>query len=210
MSLYDNIDKIRLDALKELGNIGAGNAATSISMMLDKKVDINVPDVTVVPMSDLWKKFINPEEITAGAMIGVEGELSGAILFLVGAEDIKKLLEMMMLPRPEDLTQLDEITTSAIGELGNIMCSSYIVSLSSFTGFNIHSMPPNVVVDMVAAVVAEVSLINSEGEDYILLIETDMKVENYGKNILGYISYIPDEKSLKQLLGKLGLGIDND
>ncbi|MDN5342276.1 MAG: chemotaxis protein CheC [Oceanotoga sp.] len=208
MSLYDHIDKIRLDALKELGNIGAGNSATSVSMMLDRKVDINVPDVKIISLSDLWKIFDNPEEITAGAMIGVGGDLDGAILFLMGTEDIKNLLEMMMLPKPEDLTNMDEITTSAIGELGNIMCSSYVVSLSNFTGLNIHSLPPKVVVDVLAAIVSEVSLITTDGDDYIIQIETNMKVENYNKKISGYIIYIPDQESLAKILKTMGLGID--
>lgn len=209
MSFYDNIDKTRLDALKELGNIGAGNAATSISMMLDKKVEINVPDVKLLPLSDLWTVFENPDEIASGAMIGVDGELNGSILFLINSEAIKKLLELMSMPKPEDLTMLDEMTKSAIGELGNIMCSSYIISLSNFTGFKIQSQPPNVVVDMIAAIISEVSLISTDGEDFILLIETNMKVEEFEKVISGYIIYIPDEQSLKKILKKMGLGIDN-
>lgn len=67
MSIYDHIDQMRLDALKEMGNIGAGNAATSISMMLDKKVDINVPDVKLIPLSKLWEIFEDPEEVVSGA-----------------------------------------------------------------------------------------------------------------------------------------------
>ncbi|HOO74373.1 MAG TPA: CheY-P phosphatase CheC [Tepiditoga sp.] len=209
MSIYDHIDQMRLDALKEMGNIGAGNAATSISMMLDKKVDINVPDVKLIPLSKLWEIFEDPEEVVSGAMIGVGGDLSGAILFLMHSESIKKLLELMMLPRPEDLTQLDEITRSAIGELGNIMCSSYVVSLSNFTGMNIHSLPPNVVVDMIAAIVSEVSLITTEGDDYIILIETNMKVED-NIDISGYIIYIPDQESIMRIFKQIGLEIKDE
>ncbi|MDK2946540.1 CheY-P phosphatase CheC [Geotoga petraea] len=210
MSLYEKINKMHLDALKEFGNIGAGNAATSISMMLNKKTDINVPEVKLISLSDLWKIFKDPEEITAGAMIGVGGELDGAILFLMGTEDIKKVLEMMMLPKPEDLTELDEMNRSAIGELGNIMCSSYVVSLSQFTNLNIHSLPPKVVVDMIAAIVSEVSLITTDGSDYLILIETNMSVEDFEKEISGYIIYIPDEASLNKILKTMGLGIDEE
>ncbi|BBE31308.1 CheY-P phosphatase CheC [Tepiditoga spiralis] len=210
MSIYDRIDKVRLDALKEMGNIGAGNSATSISMMIDKKVDINVPEVKVLSLSDLWKVFKDPEEIVAGSMIGVGGDLDGAILFLMGTDSIKNMLEMMMLPKPEDLTQLDEITRSAIGEMGNIMCSSYVVALSNFTGLNIHSLPPNVVVDMITAIISEVSLLTTEGDDYIILIETDITLEDISKNIPGYIIYIPDQASLKKVLSKIGLGIDDE
>jgi chemotaxis protein CheC len=210
MSLYEKINQMHLDALKEFGNIGAGNAATSISMMLNKKTDINVPEVKLISLSDLWKIFKDPEEITAGAMIGVGGELDGAILFLMGTEDIKKVLEMMMLPKPEDLTELNEMNRSAIGELGNIMCSSYVVSLSQFTNLNIHSLPPKVVVDMIAAIVSEVSLITTDGSDYLILIETNMSVEDFEKEISGYIIYIPDEASLNKILKTMGLGIDEE
>jgi chemotaxis protein CheC len=125
-------------------------------------------------------------------------------------EDIKKVLEMMMLPKPEDLTNLDEMNRSAIGELGNIMCSSYVVSLSKFTNLNIHSLPPKVVVDMIAAIVSEVSLITTDGSDYLILIETNMNVEDFDKEISGYIIYIPDENSLNKILKTMGLGIDEE
>ncbi|HNV05338.1 MAG TPA: CheY-P phosphatase CheC [Petrotogaceae bacterium] len=210
MSLYDDIDNTRLDALKELGNIGTGNAATSISIMLDRKVEISVPDVKIVPIEHIWQRFKDPEEIVAGANIGIGGELNGSILFLMGTDSIKKMLELMMLPKPDDLTQLDEMTRSAIGELGNIMCSSYIVSLSTFTGLNIFSMPPGVVVDMLTAIVSEVSLMNTEGEDFIIFIETSMNVGEDIGDISGYIIYIPDNESLKKILKKIGLGIDNE
>jgi chemotaxis protein CheC len=102
------------------------------------------------------------------------------------------------------------MTRSAIGELGNIMCSSYIVSLSTFTGLNIFSMPPGVVVDMLTAIVSEVSLMNTEGEDFIIFIETSMNVGEDIGDISGYIIYIPDNESLKKILKKIGLGIDNE
>ncbi len=77
-------------------------------------------------------------------MVEIEGEIEGgALLFLLGgAEETKSLIELLMLPRPDDLTNMDELTSSAIGEIANIMCSSYIIALSNFTGINIHSMPP--------------------------------------------------------------------
>lgn len=205
MSIHENIDNQKLDALKELGNIGTGNAATSISMMLNKKIDITVPSVDVIPISNLWKTFETPEEVTAGSLVEIEGDLSGAILFLLGTKETKNLLELLMLPKPEDLTELDELTSSAIGEIGNIMCSSYIVAISNFTGLNIHSLPPKVVVDMLSAIVSEASLIITQGGDYIILIQTDISVEEYTEEIKGYIIYLSDEKNVKKLLESLGM-----
>jgi Chemotaxis protein CheC, inhibitor of MCP methylation len=178
MSVFDNIDDQKLDVLKELGNIGAGNAATSISLMLGKTIKITVPSAEIIPVSELWKKFTDPEEVTSGAMVEIEGEIEGALLFLLGAEETKSLIELLMLPRPDDLTNMDELTSSAIGEIANIMCSSYIIALSNFTGINIHSMPPKVVVDMLSAIVSEVSLIITNGGDYVILIQTDILLED--------------------------------
>ena len=198
MSVFDNIDDQKLDVLKELGNIGAGNAATSISLMLGKTIKITVPSAEIIPVSELWKKFTDPEEVTSGAMVEIEGEIEGALLFLLGAEETKSLIELLMLPRPDDLTNMDELTSSAIGEIANIMCSSYIIALSNFTGINIHSMPPKVVVDMLSAIVSEVSLIITNGGDYVILIQTDILLEELEDKVKGYLIYISDEKILKR------------
>ena len=195
MSVFDNIDDQKLDVLKELGNIGAGNAATSISLMLGKTIKITVPSAEIIPVSELWKKFTDPEEVTSGAMVEIEGEIEGALLFLLGAEETKSLIELLMLPRPDDLTNMDELTSSAIGEIANIMCSSYIIALSNFTGINIHSMPPKVVVDMLSAIVSEVSLIITNGGDYVILIQTDILLEELEDKVKGYLIYISDEKN---------------
>ncbi|HOB15867.1 MAG TPA: CheY-P phosphatase CheC [Defluviitoga sp.] len=205
MSIFDKIDDQKLDVLKELGNIGAGNAATSISMMLGKKVKITVPSAEVIPVSDLWKKFKDPENIAAGSMVEIEGEIKGALLFLLGAEETKSVIELLMLPRPNDLTNMDELTTSAIGEIANIMCSSYITALSNFTGLNVHSMPPKVVVDMLSAIVSETSLITTNGGDYVILIQTDILVEDIEDKVKGYLIYISDEVNTEKILESLGM-----
>jgi chemotaxis protein CheC len=205
MSVFDNIDDQKLDVLKELGNIGAGNAATSISLMLGKKIKITVPSAEIIPISELWKKFTDAEEITSGAMVEIEGEIEGALLFLLGAEETKSLIELLKLPRPDDLTNLDEITSSAIGEIANIMCSSYIIALSNFTGINIHSMPPKVVVDMLSAIVSEVSLIITNGGDYVILIQTDILLEEHEDKVKGYLIYISDEENTQKILESLGM-----
>lgn len=205
MSVFDNIDDQKLDVLKELGNIGAGNAATSISLMLGKTIKITVPSAEIIPISELWKKFTDPEEVTSGAMVEIEGEIEGALLFLLGAEETKSLIELLMLPRPDDLTNMDELTSSAIGEIANIMCSSYIIALSNFTGINIHSMPPKVVVDMLSAIVSEVSLIITNGGDYVILIQTDILLEELEDKVKGYLIYISDEKNTQKILESLGM-----
>ena len=138
-------------------------------------------------------------------MVEIEGEIEGALLFLLGAEETKSLIELLMLPRPDDLTNMDELTSSAIGEIANIMCSSYIIALSNFTGINIHSMPPKVVVDMLSAIVSEVSLIITNGGDYVILIQTDILLEELEDKVKGYLIYISDEKNTQKILESLGM-----
>ncbi|RAO98911.1 hypothetical protein PW5551_07485 [Petrotoga sp. 9PW.55.5.1] len=208
--MYDELNEEKLDTLKEIGNIGTGNAATSISNMLAKKIDITVPSVEILPVSKLWEEFKNPEEITAGSMVEIEGDLHGAILFLLGIEETKEFLELLMLPRPSDLTQLDEMSSSAIGEIGNIICSSYISAISNFTGLNIHSMPPRVTVDMLTAIVSESSLMITGGEDFVILIRTDITIEEHSGNVKGFLIYISDEKNVEELLKTLGMGLNDD
>ena len=125
----DNLTPLQLDALKELGNIGAGNAATALSQILSKKVDMSVPRVKVYPIYEIPELFGGSENIVVGVLLRMFGDMQGSLMFLLEEEGARKLLSDMLLGQEvEDLTS--EIPMSAIMEVGNIISSSYLNSLS--------------------------------------------------------------------------------
>ncbi|QTA37842.1 chemotaxis protein CheC [Thermosipho ferrireducens] len=203
--MLEKLTDAQLDVIKEIGNIGTGNAATALSTMLNKKVEISVPDAKVIPISKVPFIFEKPEEIVCAIKMKLQEDVTGEILLILSADTVREIAATFMGAGPEDITQLDEMSLSMMKEVGNIMCGSYVTSLAGFTGFYINPEPPEISVDMISAVIAEVSLSISPDEDYILLVETSIFIEGSERSLKGYLLLLPDKKSLRKILEKLGM-----
>lgn len=203
--MLENLNEKQLDLLNEIGNIGSGNAATALSTMIGKKVEISVPSTKVVPISQIPFLFENPEEIVCAIKMKMQEDVEGEILLIFNSLTVKELTKILTGNPINDITNLDEFTESMLKEMGNIMCGSYVTALSGFSNFFINPQPPEIAVDMISAILSEVSLSVSVIEDYILLIETSIEIEGIDKELSGYLLLLPDEKSLKKILEKLGM-----
>ena len=201
-----NISERQKDLLKEIGNIGAGNAATAISYMVNKKVEISVPTVEIIPLSDVIFVAEDPEEIVVGVKMPVDGEIEGNILLIMGTQVVKKILEILIGRAPENLLQLDEFASSTLQEIGNIMCGTYISALADFLGFKIDPLPPQLVVDMISAIFAEVSLeeLGESADDQVVFVETSLTVEGE-KPLTSYLMLVPKPGYLKKIFERMGV-----
>ncbi|PLV58382.1 CheY-P phosphatase CheC [Thermotoga sp. KOL6] len=201
-----NISERQKDLLKEIGNIGSGNAATAISYMVNKKVEISVPNVEVVPLSDVIFVAKDPEEIVVGVKMPIAGELEGNVLLIMGANVVKKILGILVGKPPENLMELDEFSSSALQEIGNIMCGTYVSALADFLGFKIDTLPPQLVVDMISAIFAEVSLeeIGESTDDQVIFVETSLTVEDE-EPVTSYLMLVPKPGYLKKIFERMGV-----
>ena len=203
-SVYDRMDDRHIDLLKEIGNVGAGNAATALSMMVDKKVEINVPDVKIIPIAKVPFTLPNPEELVVGVKMDVKGDAELETLLIFDAAGAKQILKVLLFGMEiQDLTALDDMAKSALKEVGNIICGSYITALANFTGLYLDPLPPDVSVDMISAIISEVSLEVAYTEDKIIFIETLLDIQDV--EVKGYIFMIPKGDALEKIFQKLGL-----
>ena len=197
------ISEKQKDLLKEIGNIGTGNAATAISFMINRKVEISVPEVEVVPVSRVIFVAQDPEEVVVGVKMPVSGDLEGDVLLIMGSSVAKKIVEMLVGSAPEDLLQIDEFSLSALKEVGNIMCGTYVSALANFLDFKIETLPPDLVVDMISAIFAEVSIQDVEGEEEVVLVETLLRIE--GEELTSYMMLIPKPGYLNKIFERMGV-----
>jgi chemotaxis protein CheC len=204
MSIYDKLEPYHFEALKEIGNIGTGNAATALSTMMNKKVDITVPSVSVIEISKIPFMFQDPEKVTVGIQMGFFEDLNGQLLLVFDSDPAREILKLLIGVGSDDLTQMDEMQRSVFSELGNIVCGSYLVSLSQFTNLNLNSHVPFVATDMISAIVAETCLEYAEDEDKSILIETNFEIESQ-MNVDAYLFQIMEPKSVLKLLSSIGM-----
>ena len=199
------LNSIQQDALKEVGNIGAGNAATSFSKILDREINIEVPSIEIIPLEDVSTITGSEEDHVAGILFKVTGEAPGTILFIFPSTTIKYLVEVVMDKQiePEEIGEMEE---SLLKELGNILSGSYLKSIGDMTDLNMTQSVPGFSYDMAGAILSSTMISASSTGENVLLIETEFM--DGERKIDGYFFFIPQIESLSTILNSLGF--DND
>ncbi|HHV98981.1 MAG TPA: chemotaxis protein CheC [Clostridiaceae bacterium] len=199
----NDLNNMHIDVLKEIGNIGAGNAATALAKMLGRKVDMEVPKVRIVEFKDVSDILGGAEMIVVGILLKVYGNIKGNILFILQI-DAAHILVNMLLGKPlESKDDFNEIEISALKEIGNILTGSYISALSGLTGLDIKPSVPNLAIDMAGAIISVPAIEFGKIGDNVLYIETEFKE---GSNrVIGDFFLIPDIESYEIMLRALGV-----
>lgn len=190
------------DVLKEIGNIGAGNAMTALSQMLGCKVDMRVPQIKLLEFHEVGELMGGEEQIMVGVFLGVEGDITGSMMFLVEKNSAKHLINKLMMGMAPDGEDFTEIELSAMKEVGNIITGAYLNSLSQLTNLKIYPTPPDLAVDMAGAILSVPAIEFGVVGDNILLIQSQFFDE---VEINGYFILIPDLDSYSKILGSLGM-----
>lgn len=190
------------DVLKEIGNIGAGNAMTALAQMLNCKVDMKVPQVKLLDLCNVSTMVGSEEKLMAGVFLGVEGDISGSMMFLIELKAAKVLIKKLMMGYESGLNTLDEMEASAMQEVSNIITGAYLNSISSLTNLVVYPTPPCLSIDMAGAILSVPAIEFGTLGDKILLIQTQFSDE---VEIDGYFILIPDVDSYKKILSSLGM-----
>lgn len=198
---FDEMSQEYFDVLRELGNIGAGNATTALAQMLQCKVDMSVPKVGLLEFKEVGAAMGGEEQIMAGIYLGVEGDITGSIMFLLEKSSSRFLVSKLMGMELEG-DDFSEMELSALKEVGNIITGAYLNSLSSITNLKIYPTIPDMTVDMAGAIMSVPAIQFGAVGDRMLLIQTqffdDVAID-------GYFILIPDMESYSKILAALGM-----
>lgn len=189
------------DILKELGNIGAGNATSALAQMLQCKVDMLVPQVRLLEFQDVATIMGGEEQIMAGIYLSVAGDITGSIMFLLEKDSARGLVTKLTGIEAEG-EEFTELELSALQEVGNIITSSYLNSLSSLTKLTLSPSIPALAIDMAGAILSVPAIEFGIMGDKILLIQTQFFDERY---LDGYFILAPDLESYGRILASLGI-----
>ena len=202
MTNTECLDNMNFDVLTEIGNIGAGNAVTALSQMINAKVDMYVPQVKMLTFQQLANVIGGEETLVAGIMLSLEGDIEGSMLFMLGSEDAHRLVEQLLGMKPQADDTFSEMEMSALSEVGNIIAGSYLSALSALTGLTITASIPYTSIDMAGALLSLPAIEYGKIGDKVLLIETQFGEEVLGN---GYFVMIPELDSYEKILTSLGL-----
>lgn len=196
------ISAIRLEALKEIGNIGSGHAATSLSNMLQTRIHMSVPKVWLVPLERMGEALGEMDATRVALYLKVEGEASGKALFVLPIESAEHIAKTLLWMEETPDVFGDEMAQSALREVGNILVSSFVIALTEFSGILLQPSVPALAVDMIGAMIDAVLVEDGKVDDNVLIIDTKLS----GIDVMeGKFLYIPDQGSLDKIFGVFGI-----
>lgn len=197
------LNSFHLDVLREIGNIGAGNAATALAKLLDKKIDMKVPQIRIMKFSEVSDVLGGAENPVVGILLEIHGDISGHMMFILDYPSSRLLVNILMGKPLETDLDYDELTCSALTEIGNILAGSYLSALSNMTNLKLIPDVPAMAMDMAGAILSVPAIEFGKNSDTVLYIEN---VFTDGRDsVIGDLFLIPDDLSYGKLLKALGV-----
>ena len=199
----ESMDDIEFDVLTEIGNIGAGNATTALSQLINARIYMRVPKVELLTFAELAEVIGGAETLVAGILLSLEGDIQGSMLFILESNAARLLVQQLMGCKDDSTEQFTEMETSALQEIGNIISGAYLSAISSLTNMLITASVPSLAFDMAGAILSVPAIEFGKLGDKALLIESQFK--DMDVDISGYFILIPTLDSYSKILKSLGL-----
>ena len=202
----NQLNDIQYDVLREIGNIGAGNATTALSQMLNQKMDMSVPKVALVPFNEISDVMGSEDQTVVGIMLGFEGDVEGIMMFLFDTKSAHHWVNTLMMRDKEDgveeAAEFSDMDMSALNEIGNIVSGSYLTAISKLTNLKMISTVPEMTIDMIGALLSVPASEFGKYGDKLLLIQSQFGELDF---VNGYFLMIPELNSYDKLLESLGV-----
>lgn len=209
MSFNQKITSLHLDVLKEIGNIGAAHAATALSDLLGKKIDMRVPKVEMVSFNDMMELAGGSETVVVGIFLRIEGDVEGSMFFILPIAQANRFIQRLIQDDYFDFNYapVSELGLSAMQEMGNILSGSYLSALSDFTGLKIYPTVPGLSVDMFGAIISTGLIELSHISDNVIVINTSIFEEDLvsEEEVRGHFFLLPDPDSFEAIFKALGV-----
>ncbi len=193
----------QIDALREIGNIGASHASTALTTLLGQDILVDVPECFICKTLEAPYVLGDAEQSVVAVYLDAYGKGKGSMLLIL-SEDIAKKMTDMLLRRDHDPNRavMDD-DQEAISEIGNICGSAYLNAISNLLGCTMLPSPPGFAVGMLGAILQYPATLASDEYDYLVIIKTHFITDR--QRFPGYFIYIPDRETEKLLMEKFGI-----
>jgi chemotaxis protein CheC len=197
MAVDPRYTELELSAVQEIANIGTGNAATALGMLVGRQIDIGVPSVELVPLGEAAERIGPLEETVAAVLTPVRGDAPASLLLALPMASAQVLCGLLG-------TDADsELGHSCLQEIGNILTGSYTTALVGMTGLALEPEPPLLAIDMLGAVVDTVLAMSAADADTVLFLQTAIGIEGAACSF-GFL-FVPEAAAVDTLLRALGV-----
>jgi chemotaxis protein CheC len=200
---FDDLNEIHISVLSEIGNIGSGNAATSLSQMLMQPVDMSTPEVGIANYDEAYEKLGGAETIMVGVVLTLSVDMTGMIMFLIPGDVACEIINIVTAAELKHYNDIDEMGFSVISEISNIMSGAFTGAISQMTGMTIEISPPSFTIDMLGSMMSLPASYFAEIGDLFMYIKNEIEIS--GKKTPANILLLPDMQSLDKMMAALGI-----
>ena len=201
MNNIEMLSEEQLDFLREMMNIGAGNAATALSQILGSMVDLVIPKVHILPAPKTVSLFDEPSLLVACVRMGMVGDISGSIFFIVSEAQKAAFIQMIKQAMPQPETQIQDLDSSVLMEIGNITAGVYLGAIQDFCKLKIFHFVPTLATDMIQSLLDESLATLSREVENIILIE-NIFITDVGK-VRTFLLLVPSASSIVKLVSSI-------
>lgn len=206
----NKLSNLQKDVLREIGNIGAGNATASMSQLIDKNIKMEVPSVKIVTINEMMEIIGGPERLIVAIFFRFEGEVTGTVYFILTIEEAEYLVTKVTSGQVTSILnngKTDPMAISVLQEVANILNGSYLSAMADFTNLRMTTSVPYLSIDMAAATIVTGLVELSKTTDYAILIDTKITGDESDNTAKGHFLLIPDPDSIPTLFSALGINI---
>ncbi len=200
---YDRLKPYELDVLREVTNIGAGNAATALADILSDRVSMTVPILQILDINDIADILGGPENEVVGILLSMTNDLDGMLMFVLEKQFTHDILGVLLGKQITSFEEVDEMDMSALREIGNIIAGSYVNALSELTQLDIRISPPELAIDMAGAILSYPATLFGTMGDKVLFVREDFDSGN--QRVTCHLLIMPQPDSLKLMMSRLGV-----
>ncbi|MHB8761525.1 MAG: chemotaxis protein CheC [Coriobacteriia bacterium] len=198
-----HLSALQIDALGEVGSIGAGHAATALSQLLGTAVDIEVPVIRLLPVAEVPTILGGPENLVGAVYSRLLGDLSGALLFVQPRKDLLVLADLLRSREPGTAKSLGAPEEGLVVHAASVLQSAYIAAIARLAELAVLPGPPQFAFDMIGAILEFVTIeVGMKADSAILITTRFLATETV---VDASLFYLPDPDSLDVLLGRLGI-----
>ncbi len=204
MGKTPELSSVHMDALREISNIGMGNAVTSLAQLLNRRISMSVPLAAFMPFEETVGLVGGPEELVSCVSVRLSGDVPGMVLFVFNSYSTLRLVDLLMGMELGTTRELDKMGQSAVMEVGNVLAGSFISAIYSMTSLNMKSAVPMFAYDMLGAILTSLMVASGRTEDKALVLETRLFQDRGEFSISGHFFMLTEPGSIQKLFDALG------
>jgi len=199
----NDLSALQLDALREVGGIGAGHAATALSQLVDRPVSLEVPRIEVLKLTEIPRVFGGPERLVGAVYARLIGDVEGGVLFMAAREAALSLVDLMHGRPLGTAKSMGAEEEALLRHVGSMLISAYLAAIARMADLDVLPSEPALAFDMAGALLqAAIAEVGVEVEE-ALLVRTSFIDE--GEKVEAALFFVPSPDSLSVILGRLGM-----